>query len=82
MKMERTIVSCNVSNCCNWKEGKCSLSKIDICSYGRGDLCCDSSSTLCNSFRSREDSYRYEFAKEYLEKFPNEIHKKEAIIME
>lgn len=84
MRKKSTYVSCSVDNCRYRKEGKCSLPKIEIHSIGRGDVCCDSSSTLCHSFQSRANTLKssYEFAKEYIDEFPSEITKKEAIVID
>ena len=52
MKKKKNKIKCDVSNCIyhNDPENDCSLDRVKISSMGRGDLCNNSSSTLCQSF--------------------------------
>jgi len=50
--MDKNKIKCDVSNCKYEKEGDCTLKNVIISCSGAGDDCCDTSSTLCQSFVS------------------------------
>ena len=54
MNKNKSKVLCDVSNCMfnNQEEGDCTLKELSISSLGRGSECCDTSSTICQSFES------------------------------
>ena len=54
MLKNKSKVLCDVSNCMynNTEEGDCRLKELSISSIGRGSECCDTSSTICQSFES------------------------------
>ena len=50
--MDKNKIKCDVSNCKYEKEGDCTLKNVIISCSGSGRDCCDTSSTLCQSFVS------------------------------
>ena len=54
MKNKDTEVMCDVSSCIynDNEEGACTLNNLKISSSCEGDICSDTSSTLCQSFEN------------------------------